>query len=130
MVEKFDVIKKNLDEFDNTILESWELTVLTSTSTTIDSYVEDIPNFPAEKSALIPQPNDNLTLERIAFEPDPGEAVDFHIPIETMQKKFNFSAEPVERPRLVKKKKKKTKKKRNHSSTHRSESMANLSSHR
>ncbi|KAH0785251.1 hypothetical protein GPJ56_010894 [Histomonas meleagridis] len=129
MVEKFEVVKKKLDAFDRSILESWELTVLTNTSVTIDSYVEGIPNFPAEKSALIPQLND-LTLERIAFEPDPGEAVDFNIPIETMQKKFNFSAEPVERPRLVKKKKKKTKKKRNHSSTRRSESMANLSSHR
>lgn len=127
----FDTIKKNLSNFDMEILKSWELSVLTNTSASFDSYVIDVPyqksTFPLQPEALVQPPNSELTLEKIACEADAGEGVELIMTTETMRRKFSFAATPVERPKLVKKKKKRTKKKKSHESrTHRSESMMNL----
>lgn len=127
----FDIIKQNLSNFNTEILENWKITVFSNPAVSLDSYVGDVPyqksTFPHHAEALIPQPNDTLTLEKIALEPDAGEGVEFVMTTEMMRRKLSFAATPVERPRLVKKKKKKTKKKKSHEGgTHRSESMMNL----
>lgn len=106
----FDVIKKNLDEFDVTILEDWKTQLYLDLESTLSTYVDVVPNFPPEKEALIT--DGELTLERVAIGADPGEEVDMVIPIEKMEKKFAFPPTPCERPTLSKIKKKKNKKKK------------------
>lgn len=108
--ESFDVIKKNLDEFDKSILENWETQLIIDLDSTLSSYVDDVPNFPAEKEALIT--DGDFKLERIALGPDPSEDVDKKISIEQMRNKFAFPPTPCERPQMSRLKKKKNKKKK------------------
>lgn len=106
----FDVIKKNLDEFDKTILENWESQLILDIDSTLSNYVDDVPNFPPEKEALIT--DGDLTLERVALGADPGEDVDKIITIDQMKRKFAFPPTPCERPQIARIKKKKNKKKK------------------
>ncbi|KAK8891476.1 hypothetical protein M9Y10_028685 [Tritrichomonas musculus] len=109
----FDIIKKNLDEFDQSILKNWEDQLLIDADSSLITYVADVPDFPTEKEALIT--DGNLTLERIALDADPGEEVDKDIPLEIMEKKFAFPPTPCERPQFARIKKKKSKKKKSKS---------------
>ncbi|OHS99378.1 hypothetical protein TRFO_34192 [Tritrichomonas foetus] len=107
----FDIIKKNLNEFDQNILSAWNDQLLLEAGSSLLNYVIDVPDFVAEPESLI-APEGALTLERISLDADPGEDVDMVITIETMKKKFGFPPTPCDRPQMSKPKKKKSKKKK------------------
>ena len=115
--DSFEVIKKNLEEFDQSIIENWKSQFEIAekldgpSSSDVVKYLAEIPDFPLDGKALVQQEGE-MNLSDIALSADPGEDVDMEITLDTMRKKFAFSATPVERPMFIPAKKRSKKRKK------------------